>query len=299
MRHLSLPAGLVLLPLLLAGCRDGARSGSDEAVAARVNDRAISVSQVDQAIPRDEPMSADDIARTRSAVLESLIDEELMVQKANARRLDLEPRVSEELEAARRRILARAYLEQVTAVDPRPDDEAVGAFYRSHPALFAERRIYSFHEFNIQARPERLEALRALAVRERDSAAIAATLEREGLSFAARVAVLPAEQLPFERLNAFSRLKDGDNLLTPTPYGAELVHLASSRRQPLDEASARPVIEQFLRNRERVELARDEARRLRKSAEIEYVGPFSRAPRASAGPEPTALPAARRTAANQ
>lgn len=264
-----------VLPLAVAvgGC--GGKSDPAADVAARVNDTPISISRVEAAMTKTEGMSAEQLARTRSAVLESLIDEELMVQKAQDRRLEREPRVGEAIESARRDILARAYIDQVTAVDARPADDDVRAFYASHPALFAERRVYTFHEFSLRLRPERMEALRTIAARERSVDGIVAALSEAGLSFASNISVLPAEQLPFDRLQGFAELQDGENLVTRTAEGASLVHLLSSHPQPLDEAAAQPVIEQFLANRQRLELAREEAERLRKAAAIEYVGVFA------------------------
>lgn len=266
-----------VLPLAFAvgGCGGKPEPAGD--VAARVNDATISVSQVDAAVARSEGMSPDQLARARSAVLETLIDEELMVQKARDRGLEREPRVGHAIERARRDILARAYLDQVAAVDARPAEEAaVRAFYAAHPALFAARRIYTFHEFNVRARPERFESVRAIAARERSVDGIVAALSAAGLSFASSISVLPAEQLPFDRLQGFADLKDGENLMTRTDEGVSLVHLLSSQPQPLDELAARPVIQQFLANRQRLERVREEAVRLRKVASIEYVGAFAR-----------------------
>lgn len=264
-----------VLPLAFAvgGC--GGKSDPAADVAARVNNTAISVTQVEAAMTKTEGLSAEQLAHTRSAVLESLIDEELMVQKAQDRRLEREPRVGQAIESARRDILARAYIDQVTAVDARPADGDVRAFYATHPALFAERRVYTFHEFSVRLRPERMETLRTIAAREHSVDGIVAALSEAGMSFASSVSVLPAEQLPFDRLQGFAELQDGENLVTRTTEGASLVHLLSSHPQPLDEAAAQPVIEQFLANRQRLELAREEAERLRKAAAIEYVGVFA------------------------
>lgn len=305
---MNAPWYAVLFPVAVAlgGCSDAPEPVASGEVAARVNDAAISLRQVDQAMAAAaEGLSPEQLGDARDAVLESLIDEELMVQKARARRLDHTPEVSREIEAARRQILARAYLEQVTAVDPRPSSVEIRKFYASHRALFAERRIYSFHQFEVQVRPERMRALVEIAENAHSVEAIVAALGRERLSFSSAAAVLPAEQLPFDRLGGFAGLKPGDNLLTPGDTGAQLVHLVGVRPQPLDEAAARPVIEQFLMNRERLELARDEAARLRKAASIEYVGVFARAPRQPAPRAGTAaaatpgVPTATRTAATQ
>ena len=77
-----------------------------------------------------------------------------------------------------------------------------------------------------------------------------------------------------------------------------MVHLAGSGAQPIDRATAQPLIEKFLVNQRRAELARGEIKRLRDQAEIAYVGAFARseaqaeadaqAPASAAAPAPDA-----------
>ena len=66
----------------------------------------------------------------------------------------------QQLEAARREVLARAYVEKVGEAVARPTPEEIKAYYDDKPALFGERRIYSIQELAIEARPEQVPALR-------------------------------------------------------------------------------------------------------------------------------------------
>ena len=51
--------------------------------------------------------------------------------------------------------------------------------------------------------------------------------------------------------------------------------MAASRSVPVDEKAAQPVIEQFLFNQRKTELAKAEVKKLRESGKIEYLGEFS------------------------
>ena len=93
-------------------------------------------------------------------MLERLIDQELALQKAGDQKLDRDPRVVQQIEAARREIISRAYLEKIGEGAPKPTPAEVSAYYEAHPALFKERRVYSFQEVNIEAKPEQIEALK-------------------------------------------------------------------------------------------------------------------------------------------
>ena len=55
------------------------------------------------------------------------------------------------LENARREILARAYVEQITAGEPKPTIEEAKKYYAENPSLFAERRIYNIQEIVLPA----------------------------------------------------------------------------------------------------------------------------------------------------
>ena len=76
----------------------------------------------------------------------------------------------QQLEAARREILSRAYLEKVGEAASKPTADEVAKYYEASPALFKERRIYSLQEIAIEAKPEQIERLRAqLAKAQRTS----------------------------------------------------------------------------------------------------------------------------------
>ena len=90
-----------------------------------------------------------------------------------------------------------------------------------------------------------------------------------------------AEQLPLNSLEAFSRMKDGQAALVPSPGGVQVVVLAGSRSQPVSEEQARPAIEQMLLGERRRKRVEEDMKALRAAADIEYLGRFA-APAASA-----------------
>ena len=86
------------------------------------------------------------------------------MQKADELKLDRDPRVVQQLEAARREIVARAYLEKVgEARQPSPRPRRSRSTTTTSPALFKDRRIYSLQEIAIEAKPEQVAQLRAQA----------------------------------------------------------------------------------------------------------------------------------------
>jgi len=141
---------LALSLTLLGGCADkAAEKPAPSQVLARVNDTEITVHQLNY-LARSQPGGKVDEA-TRQKLLEQLVDQEVLVQQAVSQKLDREPNVLQALEAARRQILAQAAAEKVLAVNTTPSSAAMDQFYREHPALFAERKIFGFEAFQVSA----------------------------------------------------------------------------------------------------------------------------------------------------
>jgi len=285
---LRAPLALLMLAVLTAACGETKDKAPGE-VAAIVDRHEIGVRQVEQVLQQQQrglrPEQAEAAGRQ---VLERLIDQQLAVQKAGQLKLADEPRVAQALEAARREVLARAYLEKVGegAATPTPDE--VQKFYEERPQLFAQRRVYNLQELVIEARPEQVAALREQLANSRSIAEYVEWLRANDFRFGANQAVRAAEQLPGNSLTAIARLADGQALLLPTPTGATVVVRAGSREQPVTLEQARPAIEQQILAERRRRLAEDDLKALRSAAKIEYAGRFAGGPGAAASAASTA-----------
>jgi len=252
-------AALALLAAL-AGCeRASAFKPGTQVVLAKVNGVEI---------------SARDASGTQA--LEKIIERELLVQKALAAGLDRDPQVAQQIDHARRSLLAQAYLDRAAAAVARSTPEEVRAFYAENPALFAERRIYRLRELAVSAPAELVEVLRAEAARATDLEQVAAWLQARGAGFTTVNLTQPAEQVPLSQLPELARMKEGDIAVFAAPPGASVVQLLQAQEAALSEQQAAPLIEQFLAARRRMELAAAEVRRLRDGARIEYVGDIKR-----------------------
>src|SRR5205085_5897236 len=134
-----------LAATLLAGC-GGKKDKPATQTAARVNKEEITVHQINYVLAQQRGLAPDQAASAGKQVLEKLIDQELALQKASEQKIDRDPRVTQQIEAARREIIARAYLEKIGAGAPKPTADEVHAYYENNPALFKERRIYTLQE---------------------------------------------------------------------------------------------------------------------------------------------------------
>lgn len=268
-------ATAILMAFAVSACSKSDDKKSATQAAVRVNGAEITVHQVNQVLARLPGVSEDGVAKVRKEILDKLIDQQLEVEQATGSKLDRQPEVVAALEAARRDVLARAYLEQVVAAQAKPSQEEARKYFVGHPELFSQRRIYSVQELMVQAPADALPALREKAASVKSMDDLANWLKEQGIRFVAQAGTRPAEQIPMELLAAMSAAKDGQILVVAGNQGAAVTKIVSSKSAPLDESVALPRIEQFLavqRNKEAVE---SDIKRLREKAKIEYLGDFA------------------------
>lgn len=278
--HLTFVAKCTLLAaavaMLLSGCGSSDGKTSTQ-VAARVNKEEISVHQVNNILAKSGNIPQEQVKQASRQVLDKLIEQQLLVQQAQDKKLDRDANVVQAMEAARREILARAYLDQVGGAAVKPTPEDVREFYGKHPELFAERRIYSFNEVVAANRPNLVADLQAQLGKAKSLSDVAEWLKEKNVPFSANNSTKAAEQLPIEILPRLHQMKDGQIGVLPAGDRVAIMQLAGSRTQSLDEKAATPFIEQYLLNQRRVELIGKEVKQLREKASIQYMGSFAEA----------------------
>lgn len=280
-RRLSASALAVSVLLLVACGKNEDNAGTPQAtqVAAKVGDSEISVHQINQALSRT-PVDGNSKEAVESAsrqVLERLIDQQLAVDQATEQKLHRSPEVVAQLEAARREVLARAYMQQIVSAASKPSEEEVRKYYEENPALFAERRVFNLQEVRIPQAAAVRERLQAMARENVRVEEVAQWLQAQNVVFGAGSATRAAEQMPLDLLPRVHALKDGESLLLENGDGATFVRLAASRQVPVSAEAAAPGIAQFLANRRAAETMGNEIKRLRASVPIVYVGSFEQA----------------------
>lgn len=261
-------AGLLVAVVAASCSRDEPRAR----IAARVNGEDISIDRLRQALARANSGRALAGAPAPSAAvaMESEIDRELLAQKARSVRLDRDRVVAATIDAATTGILAQAYVERSLGW-PTNEIRERAAYYREHPALFAERRVFHLFELVAAVPDPRLAEMRRRAARARGLHEIAKWLGAEGLAYTTGGAAVSSDELEPEQLELLARMKDGQIVMRPVPAGVSILQLLRSEPAPLSEADAAPMIEALLRAQRRAEVAERELKNLRLAAKIEYL----------------------------
>jgi len=263
----------------LAGCGDKDKASQ---TAVKVNDDEITVHQINFVLQRQPGLKPEQAEAASHQVLERLIDEQLAVQKAESLKLDRDPAVVQQIEAAKNEIIARAYAAHVGEGVAKPTPEEVSKYYDDNPALFKNRRIYNLQDIMIEAPAERFDEIAGKVRSAKSLNEFIEYLKGSGLRFTGNQAVRPAEQLPLDSLKAISQMKDGESAISRMPAGLNVLYLAASREQPVTLDQARAAIIDFLTKQRVGEAVKKDIASLRAEAKIEYVGKF--APSAASAP---------------
>lgn len=272
---LSICASLVSL----TACGNKDSSAPATQVAAKVGSEELSVHQINQVLSRSNAAATSPEATKVMSreVLEKLIDQQLAVSKAIENKLDRSPETVAAIEAAKRDILSRAYLQKIASAQPKPTPEDGQKYYTEHPQLFSQRRVFNIQEIVAPVSAGLVEQLRGMATAGKPIEEVAAFLKGKDIKFNGGSATRPAEQVPLELLGKVHALKDGQSMVLETPQTVTFLRLASSQSAPVDQKTALPRIEQFLANQRATEAIAADIKQLRASTTITYMGEFAKA----------------------
>ena len=288
----------VLLALIGAGVLAGCGESKDKPAsqtAAKVNGDEVTVHQINTELQRaaggNVPQGANTDAVSKR-ILEGLIDQTLLVQQAKEAKLDRDPQVLQLLESSRRQILAQAYIDRQAASSP-PTQEEIKEFYSKNPDLFEKRRVYAFREFLFE-RGRLTDEVRNQLNGAKSPADIAKVLNAAGIRYRETNSTRPAEALPIEALPRIAQLAKGDSIAFTDQNVANVLMLIDYAVQPVTFERATPMIQQYLVNHKKREIAQAKTKELREKGKIEYVGGFakSEAEPKSAAAQPTSKPVA-------
>ncbi len=287
----------LVLPLMIAaalvagaGCGDKKDKAAEEnkptQVAAKVNGEELTVSQVNFALQRIPNLDKEQSKAASLQVIRNLVDQEVLAQKAQSEKLDRDPTVVQALDAARRQIMAEAYMSRALGTTAEPSDAEVNDYFNKHPELFIKRKIYRLQEVAIKAPKDKLEAIGAQLRASKSLDEFVDWLKAEKYPAQASQAVKAAERLPLPLVAKLSEMPDGQAMIVNTSEGVTVVMLADSQLQPVTLEQAKPAIASLLQNEARQKAAKAELDKVKAEAKIEYVGEF-----ADAGKEPATAPA--------
>lgn len=280
----------------LAGC--GGKEGGATQVAAKVNDKELTVHQINFVLQQNPQMAAAAGSDAPKQVLEQLIDQEVALQQALDQKLDRDPNVVSAIEAAKRDIIVRAYLERLAAKLPAPTPQEVQAYFDGRPELFSQRQIYNVTEIQVAVSADQVPDLQALLQAGKPAEAVIQWAQAKQLRSALNHVTRAAEALPLTLLPQLAQVQPGQGLMQMEGDVARILYVDSRRSEPVTLDQARAPIQAAIVNERKRQTVQAEVQRLRGAAKVVYEGAFAASAPAgadagapAASPSPAAAPA--------
>jgi len=277
----------LLLATLLTGCGDKDKPVGSQ-VLASVNGKEITVLQLNYLLAQQNGLPPAQ-QKSKQQLLDQLVDQEVLVQKADELKLDRNPNVLQALEFSRRQVLAQAAASQEVGLPTEPSDEQLKAFYSAHPDRFAQRQIFTLANFLIPV-DALSEAAMAALDKASDAEQLRAILKAQGYSFSENQSEVPAEKLPETLLDKLVSIKLGDIVQLRQGQQVLLIQLAQRTPSPISFDKAKPQLQNLVKQSQLREQAEQKMVQLRQAAKVEYRQRFEDA-------APAAKPQAAETAA--
>jgi EpsD family peptidyl-prolyl cis-trans isomerase len=261
---------------LLSGCKnDNKTNAPPSQVLARVNGDEITVNQLNYVLSSQK--SADD--STRQQFLDTLVDQDILVQKAIELKLDRDPDVLNAIEFARRQVLAKAALGRVIGKVPEATPDEIKRFYADKPNLFEKRASYNFTTFVLPT-ASLTDAVKKSLNDSHTPAQTRAILQAANATFQEAPQHASSAGLPLGLVDTVAKLNPGDISVMAQGPNTLLLQLESSEVTPVSLKDATPQIQMFLMREKAQNLEKDKVAQLKSQAKVEYVRRFQAAPAA-------------------
>jgi EpsD family peptidyl-prolyl cis-trans isomerase len=258
-------AAIVVAACVLSGC-GGSASKAHSQVVAQVNDRSVTVLQLNQALQSSGVDTA--TPEAVKAAIDSLVDEELLVQQAVKDQLDRDPSVVQAIDQARRRVLAQTYAERALYPKAPITLAAEESYYRDHQPLFEHRKLYRLTVFTVQD-TDLTDRLSADLDNTHSVDDVRAVLERHEIKFETQQLSPASEDLPLDKLDHFAKADVGDLLIAGRGDGkTSLLSVVSIDERPLSFEHAKPIIEHYLSTVRNKEATTAYLKRVKETAKI-------------------------------
>lgn len=263
--------------LALGGCGEEKKPAASQ-VLARVNGKEVTVLQLNYLLsqrPGDE-LRADS---EKQKVLDDLVQQEMLVQKAQNDKLDRDPMVVQALEFARRQVLAQAVLQRAlgNGKSAAPTEDEVSGYYQQHADAFRERRKYVMTTFLVPEQEMDDQALQEFGKvkNERDADIWFA---QRGIHLQKQRIMLTSDKVPERLGKQMQKMKPGDVLADKSDGQRLLMMMIASENAALTLDEAQEEISQQLYKAHRKELLDQQLASLRKESTIEYLKRFASEP---------------------
>lgn len=260
----------VLAIAVLVGCNE-TDSPKNTQVAAKVNNAEITVHQLNLAIGSmgERALNLDKDA-LRAAVLNNMITQTLLEQEAEKVDLDREPYVMQAMEAAKRKVLASAYMQQLATFTPSVSEADIEQYYSNHTDLFANRKLFVYEQVTLDSDINNFEKVLEKVSLLETLNELKTWLQQKSIPFKVITEAKTSENTPQNLLKPLSTLDIGQVGFLNLNDGLIVIEVKDKQVQPIGLEMATPAIKQLLEKQQRRAQLEQKIGSLKSTAVIEY-----------------------------
>jgi peptidyl-prolyl cis-trans isomerase C len=268
-RFVSGAATILGLVLVLSACGEKQVSIEPGQSLVRVNGEEITVIQLNDELSRAR-VQAEQVEQAKKQLLESMIDLQLMVEKAQQSKLDRAPNVMRAIERARKQIIAQSYIQTVLSQIENPTDVEINQFYEEHPELFAQRKKYTLTFLRFPSSSLN-DAFHKAIKSAKSLSDVAQWLDKQQISYLRDELVRTTTDLSPQMIAKLAETAKGEMFLMDENTTNLLIAVKNIEVDPVTVETIKPQITTHLLNIKRREAVQAEVSRLRAAAKIEYL----------------------------
>ena len=264
--------------LCLVACGSGTEDTQNTSqVAAKVNGKEITVHQINHVLKTVDPQSVPNDSSTSAVdrVLDQIINQEIIKQKALEMKLDRNPDILTAIEFAKQQVLIESYIKRIIGTESPPSDDEVASYFNSNPKLFNERKIFDFTRVLVKVSETQSQNLIETIRKSEELEDVMQEVEQKSFPHAITEDLVPSEKLPKLLLEPLYSLSEGDIGYLRINDGLLIIELHTVTPKPITLEAGRNAILQFLSQEKRNASVQKIMKDARSEAVIEYIDKFS------------------------
>ena len=279
LRFVSKSVGALCLATTLSACQPNQPTQQVTQVAAKVNDKEITVHEVNNALLSIASLKNDSLTQRSQNALNQIISQTLAQEKAYSLSLDQNSNTILQLESSRRQVLAQAWANYITQDLAPISLTEQRRFYDNHPQWFSKRQFFKVQNVVIRNPNLSTPEWQLINNKEFDFKSLMNLLKIKNINTHIGDLVISSENISPQEYNELSVLNKGQFLiLKKHQYGDKFLqiwHFIDKVDKPLDWLEAQPAIELKLTKVQQQEHLLKELQALKNTAKIEFFGSFA------------------------
>lgn len=268
---------ILLAAILAAGVMTACESpdkANGSSAAVKLGQETITEAEIERALAGLNVPDGDK-TRLKGTVVEALLTQKLLVQEAKKAGLDKKPEVLLDADAAQRQVIAKAYAESLPGMHEQASAQNVEDYYKQHPNMFSNRRIYRLQEVQIEASQDRIPAIQEQLGKSRTLGEFVEWLKAQGLKGSLAGGVKSSEQMPEQLRDRLAGMQQGGVVMVPSANGISVISIAGIQPQSLTLEQATPAIRKILLEKKQKEVLEAEVKKLKETTKIEYADGYA------------------------